>query len=103
MKTLIRNFFIFFFIFLIIVLSVLSTIGIETKKFNNIISNKINQNNTNVKLSLNSIKFKLDLKEISLFLETNDSVLNYRDAIIPTKNIRVYVYFFFNLKIRNSN
>ena len=54
MKTIIRNFFIFFFIFLIIVLSVLSTIGIETKKFNNIISNKINQNDTNVKLSLNS-------------------------------------------------
>ncbi len=98
MKTIIRNFFIFFFIFLIIVLSVLSTIGIETKKFNNIISNKINQNNTNVKLSLNSIKFKLDLKEISLFLETNDSVLNYRDAIIPTKNIRVYVDFFSILK-----
>ena len=98
MKTIIKTFFVFFFIFLIIVLSVLSTIGIETKKFNNIISNKINQNNSNVKLSLNSIKFKLDLKEISLFLETNDSVLNYRDAIIPTKNIRVYVDFFSILK-----
>ena len=73
-------------IILVITLSlilILTTVGIETKKFNNIISNKINQNNTDVKLSLNSIKFKLDLKEISLFLETNDSVLNYRDAIIP--------------------
>ena len=45
-------------------------------------------------LNINLIKFKLDLKEISLFLETNNSQINYREAIIPTKNIKVYVDLF---------
>ena len=64
-----------FFIFIII----LSTIGIETNKFNNLISNKINQTNNNINLKLNSIKFKVDIEEFSLFLETKNPTVFYRD------------------------
>ncbi len=90
---------IYLFLLLIILSTViLSTIGVETKRFNSLISNKINANNNNFKIRLITVKFKLDLKEISLFLETNNPLINYRDATIPAENIKVYVNFFSILK-----
>ena len=83
---------------LLLITIILSTIGIETKQFNNLITQKINSSNKNVSLNINLIKFKLDLKEISLFLEKNNSQINYREAIIPTKNIKVYIDFISLLK-----
>ena len=97
MKKIISVFIIFIFL-LLISIGILSTIGVETNRFNNLILNKINQSQRDVELDLNSIKFKLDIKEVSLFLETSDSTLNYRNAIIPTKNIKVYIDFFSILK-----
>ena len=52
----------------------------------------------NIKIKLNTIKFKLDIKEISLFLETNEPFINYRNATIPAKNLKVYIDFFSFLK-----
>ena len=98
MKKIVSNFLLLIFIVLFLIVGVLSTVGFETKKFNNLISNRINKSNNNVKISLNSIKFKIDINEISLFLETSDSILNYRDAVIPAKNIKVYIDFFSILK-----
>ena len=70
---------IFLFLFIIISsLIILSTIGVNTKKFNNLISKKINENNNNFEIKLISVKFKLDINEISLFLETNNPSINYR-------------------------
>ena len=97
MKKIISVFIILIFL-LLISIGILSTIGVETNRFNNLILNKINQSQRDVELDLNSIKFKLDIKELSLFLETSDSTLNYRNAIIPTKNIKVYIDFFSILK-----
>ena len=97
MKKIISVFIILIFL-LLISIGILSTIGVETNRFNNLILNKINQSQRDVELDLNSIKFKLDIKEVSLFLETSDSTLNYRNAIIPTKNIKVYIDFFSILK-----
>ena len=93
MSKLISNIILFFFFVLISLIIILSTIGIETSKFNNFISKKINQANKNINLELYTIKFKLDIKEISLFLETQKPEINYRDIIIPAKNIRVYMDF----------
>ena len=82
-----------FFILSAIFITVLSTLGIETKKFNNLITYKINQTNNNLDLKLSSIKFKIDIKELSLFLETNNPIINYRNIPIPAKNIKVYLDF----------
>ena len=71
----------------------LSTIGIETNRFNNLISKKINQINSNVNLKLNLIKFKIDISEISLFLDTLNPKINYRDELIPVKSVKVYIDF----------
>ena len=91
-----KVFSIFFLILIILLISlaiVLSSVGIETRHFNNLISQKINSSNKNIKLNINTIKFKLDVKELSLFLETNNPQINYRETSIPAKNIKVYIDF----------
>ena len=83
---------VFFFIFFSLIIA-LSTIGIETNRFNNLIKSRISQSNNNVNLELTTVKFKLDIKEISLFIETSNPKINYRNAFIPAKNIKVYIDF----------
>ena len=81
-------------IFLIfLTLTILSTVGIETNKFNNLIYNKINQSNNDIKLDLNKIKFKIDIKKIGLFLETKKPKVNYRETFLPVNSIKVYIDF----------
>jgi hypothetical protein len=92
-----KNFFstiiLLIFFILILFILVLSTIGIETNKFNSIISSKINQTNNDINLDLNTIKFKFDIKKISLFLETNNTQIDFRKTQIPVKNIKVFIDF----------
>ena len=78
---------------LIISILILTTIGIETNKFNNFISKRIYQTNDNLDVQLSTIKFKLDVKEISLFLETKSPQINYKNITLPAKIIKVYVDF----------
>ena len=78
------------------------TIGIETKRFNNLIVDKILITYENLFIDLNSIKFKLDLSETSLFLEADKPILNYRKTSVPVKNIKVYVDFLSLIKTKPS-
>ena len=93
MKKFISNFTLFVIITLILLIIVLSTVGIETNRLNNIISKKINQTNSDINLELTTIRFKLDIKEISLFLETIDPQIDYREITIPAEHIKVYIDF----------
>ena len=81
--------------FLIIVLS---TLGYETDKFNRIISEKINEKNYNILLKLEKIRFKFDIKNLSLFLQTSNPDLEYRNLDIPINNIKVYLNPLFLIK-----
>ncbi len=81
-------------------ITILSTVGIETNKLNNLISKKIIETNNNIELKLSTINFKLDIKEISLFVETKNPQINYRTIKIPAKNIRVYLDFISILKTK---
>ena len=83
---------------LITFVSVLSILGIETKRFNSLISQKINDSNKNINLILKTVKFKLDINEISLFLETTDPQIEYRNVLIPANSIKVYMDFLSILK-----
>ena len=98
MKKIIINLFLLLILILIVLVVILSTIGIETNKFNNLIINKVNNTKKNINLSLNSIKFKLDPKELSLFIETKNPKINYNDVLIPAKNVKVYIDFLSLLK-----
>ncbi len=97
MKKLIFNLTIFVFISFASLLIILSTVGIKTNKFNNLISSKASQNN-NISLELEKIKFKLNLKELNLFLETSKPKIKYRGIYIPVKNLKIYIDFLSLLK-----
>ena len=98
MKKIFNIFILFLIISIISFLGILSTYGIQTGKFNNLISKKIYDNNNNIKTKLNDIKFKLDIKELSLFLETKNPEIVYKNALVPTNNFKVYIDFFSILK-----
>ena len=88
------------FILLISIASALLTIGIETERFNKLILNKINHIDNKINVKINTIKFKLDISEFSLFLETSEPNIFYRDILIPTEKIKVYVDFFSIIKTK---
>ena len=83
----------FVFILIISLIVVLSTTGIKTEKFNNFITQKIKENNKKIELDLEAIQFKLDIKEASLFLETDRPKIYYRNVLIPSNKIKVYLDF----------
>ena len=84
-----------------IFITILSTTGLETDRFNEIISQKIIENNNKVSVKLQKIKFKIDIKKLSLFVETNGPTVIYKNIEIPTKNIKAYLDLtsFFSSKI----
>ena len=91
-RKIINYLFLFLFLFLIFFISILSTRGVETNRFNKLITNKIAKSK-NIKLQLQSINFKLDLREFSLFIETQNPKINYDNKAIPTESIKVYIDF----------
>ena len=97
MKKIFVNFILLFLVLLILFIFVLSTIGVETDKFNKFIIGKASETQ-NISLELNTIKFKIDPKKLSLFLETQNPNINYRNVIIPAKSIKVYIDFLSILK-----
>ncbi len=74
-------------------LTILSTTGIKTNKFNNIIINKINDSYRDTSLNLKKIKFKFDIKKMSLFIETKNPEINYQNLVIPIENVKIYLNF----------
>ena len=80
-----------------ILITILSTFGIETNKFNQLVSEKVSQSK-NINLNIKSIKFKLDIKKLSLFLLMQSPKIKYKDISIPAKDLRVYIDFLSLLK-----
>ena len=80
------------FISLITLIAILSTIGIETNKFNKLITEKTSEVK-NINLKLETIKFKINPKDLSLFLETQNPKIIYRNLLVPASSIKVFVDF----------
>ena len=97
MKKIVTNLILIVIILFVSLIGILSSIGIETDRFNKLISNKVSQSK-NIFLELETIKFKIDLKELSLFLQTQSPKITYRELLIPAENIKVYVDFLSLLK-----
>ena len=93
MKKIILTLVFFLFLGAGIIISVLSTTGYETSKFNSLIVSKIQENNKDIKTDIKRIKFKFDLSNISLFLETTDPEVSYKNLEIPIQSIKVYLDF----------
>ena len=92
---------------LISLIIILATIGFETDKFNNIISEKAEENNKNISLKLEKVKFKFDIKNLNLFVETTNPKLKYKNLLIPISKDKVYLDFsnliVSNVKIEKVN
>jgi len=86
------------FFLLVFLMLILSTIGFQTDKFNKFISNKAIESNKNISLKLEKIKFKFDVKDFNLFLETENPELIYKDLTIPIENVKVYLNFYSLIK-----
>ena len=83
MKRIFYLFIIILFLLFSLSILVLSTNGFETNRFNNLISSKITEKNKSVSLKLDKIKFKFDIKNISLFFETQNPKLIYKKLDLP--------------------
>ena len=102
MKKIIYLFF-FTIISLIIFIAIyLSTVGLETSKFNNIIISKIKKKEPNIKVSLNKIKIKFDLEKFQLYFTTFKPEIIYQSIIIPIKEISIYSKISSILKSKNE-
>ena len=97
MKKFLVIFILLIFILIAVSIAVLSTIGIETKRFNNLIIDKASQSK-NINLELKTISFKINPKELSLFLETRDPKIIYKNITVPAESVKVYVDFLSLLK-----
>jgi len=102
MKKIIYLFF-FTIISLIIFIAIyLSTVGLETSKFNNIIISEIKKKEPNIKVSLNKIKIKFDLEKFQLYFTTFKPEIIYQSIIIPIKEISIYSKISSILKSKNE-
>ena len=90
------------FLFLVSLILVLSTVGFETDKFNKSISDKAKKNNKNISLKLEKVKFKFDVKNFNLFLETKNPKLIYKNLTIPIENVKVYLDFYSLIKSKSK-
>ena len=100
-----KTLFTFFLILIsILFLSVvyLSTVGVETSKFNNIIINTIKKKDPNIQLSLNNIKVKFDIRKIQIYLSTVQPQLIYQNIQVPIKEINLYTKIISILKAKNE-
>ena len=90
MKKIIYLFFLSVLSFSVFIIIYLSTIGIETFRFNNIIIESIKKKDPNIQISLNKIKIKFDIENIQIYLSTFEPEINYQDIKIPITEINIY-------------
>ena len=77
-----------FFVLLIIYLS---TVGIETEKFNNQIQNLIKQKNDKLDTSLNKIKLTLDPLNFKINAKTIDAKITFKGKLIELEYIKTQI------------
>jgi len=90
MKKIIYSFFLITLSLIFLFFIYLSTVGLETSKFNNIIINEIKKKNQNILLSLDTIKIKFDLEKIQIYLSTINPKIIYQGIKIPITEINIY-------------
>ena len=102
MQKIIYSFSLILISLIILFTAYLSTVGLETSKFNNLIINEIKKREPNVQLSLNKIKIKFDLKKIQIYLSTVNPLIIYQNIKIPIKEINLYTKIISILKSKNE-
>ena len=102
MQKIIYSLLLILFLLIILFTVYLSTVGIETSRFNNIIISEIKKKEPNVQLSLDKIKIKFDIKKIQIYLSTVNPNILYQNIKIPIKEINLYTKIISILKSKNE-
>ena len=71
----------------------LSTKGYETDKFNQFILREVKKAEPKVDINLKKIKIQLDLKNLDLFLSTNNPKITYQEIDVPISQLKIYLDF----------
>ena len=71
----------------------LSVNGIETSRFNKIITKEIKKNQKDLEINFKEIKIKLDIKNKKLYFSTQNPKITYRDINLPIIDIKIYIDF----------
>jgi hypothetical protein len=90
MKKIIYAFLLIILSFVLIAIAYLSTVGIETDKFNNTIVKEIKKRDPNIQLLLNKVKIKFDIKKVQIYLSSLNPQIIYQGVKIPITEINVY-------------
>tara|TARA_Y100001970_G_scaffold12358_1_gene14112 strand:- start:1166 stop:3751 length:2586 start_codon:yes stop_codon:yes gene_type:complete len=80
----------------------LSFYGIKTERFNNLIIDKIKSIDSKIKLDIKDVFLKLDIKERSIKIYTENSKLNFENKYINFSKIDLNLDFLKYLKKENS-
>ena len=102
MKKIIYSFFLVTLSLFASLIIYLSIIGIETSKFNKIIVNEVKKKEPDIKLSLDKLKIKFDIKKIQIYISTNNPKIIYQGIKIPIKEISIYSKISSILKSKNE-
>jgi hypothetical protein len=102
MKKTLYSFFLILVSLFVLFIIYLSTLGLETTKFNKIIINEIKKKDPDIKISLNKIIIKFDVKKIQIYLSTFNPQIIYQDIKIPIKQINLYSKIISILKSKNE-
>ena len=81
----IKKIFKFIFYFLVIIgigIIYLSYFGVETKRFNQLIENQITKKNQEINLKLESVKFVLNLNNLTVGLKSENPIIVFEDKKI---------------------
>jgi len=102
MKKILYSFFLITLSIITLLIIYLSTVGLETSKFNGIIIKEIKKKYPNTQISLNKIKIKFDLERIQVYLSTFEPQIIYQNVKIPITEINIYSKISSILKSKNE-
>ena len=102
MKQIIYSIFFIILSLTVFVIIYLSTIGLETSRFNSIIISKNKEKDPNIQISLDKIKIKLDLEKIQIYFSALKPEIIYQNIKIPITKINIHSKISSIIKSKNE-
>lgn len=93
MKKTIIIFFTLIFLSVFTIIIFLSTKGYETDRFNQFILKEVKKVESKADINLKKIKIQLDLKNLDLFLSTDNPKIIYEKVDLPISQLKIYLDF----------
>ena len=102
MQKFLYSFFLIILSLIVFIIVYLSTVGLETSRFNNIIIDSIKNKEPNIQLSVDKIKIKFDLKKFRVNFSALDPKIIYHDVRLPITEITIHSKISSILKSNNE-